>query len=423
MSDLETEAARRRTFAIISHPDAGKTTLTEKILLYGGAIHLAGSVKARKTSRHAVSDWMEMEKTRGISITSSVLQFDHLGRALNLLDTPGHADFSEDTYRTLSAVDSAVMLVDHAKGVESRTLRLFEVCRLRRLPVLTFMNKMDRDGRDPLELLDDVTSSLGGLQCTPINWPIGMGRDFRGVVDVRTNQVTLFESEGKHGMSVAASRGGDWDDFKAELDPALVEDVEEQLELARLVPLRVRHLGLAVGVHADLGRATSLARVDGAVEERVGVVEPPRHDVGVGERDDDARLDPDDAEGLAKRRNGPGGVTQVDEDVAGTLVQVGPFRVVLDHLGVLEHQLGELALIVELLVDLAQLGADLRAVFLQRTDVLEPLARPSGLAELLVGVRKTQRRIDLRGAVLEVDQPLAGVGHGSVAPVGRVDVA
>ena len=235
MSDLETEAARRRTFAIISHPDAGKTTLTEKILLYGGAIHLAGSVKARKTSRHAVSDWMEMEKTRGISITSSVLQFDHLGRALNLLDTPGHADFSEDTYRTLSAVDSAVMLVDHAKGVESRTLRLFEVCRLRRLPVLTFMNKMDRDGRDPLELLDDVTSSLGGLQCTPINWPIGMGRDFRGVVDVRTNQVTLFESEGKHGMSVAASRGGDWDDFKAELDPALVEDVEEQLELVQEV--------------------------------------------------------------------------------------------------------------------------------------------------------------------------------------------
>ncbi len=235
MSDLAREAARRRTFAIISHPDAGKTTLTEKILLYGGAIHLAGSVKARKTSRHAVSDWMEMEKTRGISITSSVLQFDHLGRALNLLDTPGHADFSEDTYRTLSAVDSAVMLVDHAKGVESRTLRLFEVCRLRKLPVLTFMNKMDREGRDPLELLDDVTASLGGLQCTPVNWPIGMGRGFRGVVDVRTREVTLFTSEGKHGTEMATSRGGAWDDFKGELDPDLVEEVDEQLELIREV--------------------------------------------------------------------------------------------------------------------------------------------------------------------------------------------
>lgn len=235
MSELVREAARRRTFAIISHPDAGKTTLTEKILLYGGAIHLAGSVKARKTSRHAVSDWMEMEKTRGISITSSVLQFNYRDRALNLLDTPGHADFSEDTYRTLSAVDSAVMLVDHAKGVESRTLRLFEVCRLRRLPVLTFMNKLDRDGQDPLALLDDVTASLGGLQCTPVNWPIGMGRDFKGVVDVRTGEVTLFTAEAKHGTAVATSRAGTWDDFKQDLDPALVEDVEEQLELVQEV--------------------------------------------------------------------------------------------------------------------------------------------------------------------------------------------
>jgi peptide chain release factor 3 len=200
MSSVSSEAARRRTFAIISHPDAGKTTLTEKLLLYAGAIHLAGSVKSRKASRHAVSDWMQMEQERGISITSSVLQFEYHGSALNLLDTPGHADFSEDTYRTLAAVDSAVMLIDHAKGVEDRTRRLFEVCRMRNLPVVTFMNKLDRDGRNALELMDEVASTLN-LKVAPVNWPIGMGRDFKGVVDIQTRMVTLFTAK-SHGTEI-----------------------------------------------------------------------------------------------------------------------------------------------------------------------------------------------------------------------------
>ena len=227
------QALRRRTFAIISHPDAGKTTLTEKLLLYGGAIHLAGSVKSRKASRHAVSDWMEMEKTRGISITSSVLQFDYRDRALNLLDTPGHADFSEDTYRTLSAVDSTVMLIDHAKGVESRTLKLFEVCRRRGLPILTFMNKLDRAGHDPLALLDEVSAALGGLRCVPINWPIGMGRDFRGVVDVRSREVLLFTGEGRVGAGMVDTERLSFDAAKERIGGPL-DEVEEELDLLEL---------------------------------------------------------------------------------------------------------------------------------------------------------------------------------------------
>jgi len=191
MTTVAHEAQRRRTFGIISHPDAGKSTLTEKLLLYSGAIHLAGSIKAGKAGRLAVSDWMKMEQERGISITSSVLQFDYHGSAFNLLDTPGHADFSEDTYRVLAAVDSAVMLIDHSKGVESRTQKLFEVCRMRNLPMISFINKLDRPGLDPLELLDDVSSTLN-LQVVPINWPIGMGREFKGVVDLKTRMVTLY---------------------------------------------------------------------------------------------------------------------------------------------------------------------------------------------------------------------------------------
>jgi peptide chain release factor 3 len=200
MSSIAEEAGKRRTFAIISHPDAGKTTVTEKLLLYAGAIHLAGSVKSRKASRHAISDWMKMEQERGISVTSSVLQFAYHDAALNLLDTPGHADFSEDTYRTLAAVDSAVMLIDHAKGVEARTLRLFEVCRMRRLPVVTFMNKLDREGKDPLDLLDEVSRSLH-IEVAPLNWPIGRGRDFKGVVDVRSRLVHLFTAD-SHGATI-----------------------------------------------------------------------------------------------------------------------------------------------------------------------------------------------------------------------------
>ncbi|HET7662676.1 MAG TPA: GTP-binding protein, partial [Rhodanobacteraceae bacterium] len=175
MSSHQTETARRRTFAIISHPDAGKTTLTEKLLLFGGAIQMAGSVKGRKAARHATSDWMALEKERGISVTSSVMQFPYDGRIINLLDTPGHADFGEDTYRVLTAVDSALMVIDCAKGVEERTIKLMEVCRLRTTPIMTFINKLDREGRDPIELMDEVESVLG-IACTPVTWPIGMGK-------------------------------------------------------------------------------------------------------------------------------------------------------------------------------------------------------------------------------------------------------
>ncbi len=185
------EIARRRTFAIISHPDAGKTTLTEKLLLFGGAVRLAGTVKGRKAARHATSDWMELEKQRGISVTSSVMQFPYAGRIVNLLDTPGHEDFSEDTYRTLTAVDSALMVIDGARGIESRTIRLMEVCRLRDTPIVTFVNKLDRASREPVELLDEIESVLG-LQCAPVTWPIGSGRQFRGVYHLRDDRVHFF---------------------------------------------------------------------------------------------------------------------------------------------------------------------------------------------------------------------------------------
>lgn len=187
------EMARRRTFAIISHPDAGKTTLTEKLLLYGGAIQLAGTVKGRKAARHATSDWMELEKQRGISVTSAVMQFPYKDYIINLLDTPGHEDFSEDTYRTLTAVDSALMVIDSAKGVEDRTIKLMDVCRLRQTPIITFINKLDREGRDPMELLDEVENVLK-IRCAPITWPIGMGKGFKGVYHLLHNRVHLFSA-------------------------------------------------------------------------------------------------------------------------------------------------------------------------------------------------------------------------------------
>ncbi|MCF7761477.1 MAG: GTP-binding protein, partial [Cephaloticoccus sp.] len=185
------EIARRRTFAIISHPDAGKTTLTEKFLLYGNAIHLAGAVKDRKNARATASDWMEIEKQRGISISSTVLQFDYQGCAVNLLDTPGHKDFSEDTYRVLTAVDAALMVIDSAKGVEAQTRKLFEVCRRRGVPIFTFMNKCDRPTRNPIELLDELENVLG-MQAAPVIWPLGNGPSFKGVFDRRSKQVHLF---------------------------------------------------------------------------------------------------------------------------------------------------------------------------------------------------------------------------------------
>jgi len=192
MSNLQNEIARRRTFAIISHPDAGKTTLTEKLLLFGGAIKLAGTVKGRKAARHATSDWMALEQQRGISVTTSVMQFPFKDAIINLLDTPGHEDFSEDTYRTLTAVDAALMVIDAVKGVESRTIKLMEVCRLRDTPILTFINKLDRDSRDGIELLDEIEKVLN-IRCAPITWPIGMGKLFKGVYHLQKDCVLLFE--------------------------------------------------------------------------------------------------------------------------------------------------------------------------------------------------------------------------------------
>jgi peptide chain release factor 3 len=192
MPSISEQVGKRRTFAIISHPDAGKTTLTEKLLLYGGAIQLAGTVKGRKASRHATSDWMKLEQQRGISVTSSVMQFPYRDHVVNLLDTPGHEDFSEDTYRTLTAVDSALMVIDCAKGVEQRTIKLMEVCRLRDTPIMTFINKLDREGREPIELLDEIESVLG-IECAPITWPIGMGSRLKGVYHLLQDRIYLYD--------------------------------------------------------------------------------------------------------------------------------------------------------------------------------------------------------------------------------------
>lgn len=228
---LEREVARRRTFAIISHPDAGKTTLTEKLLLYGGAIHLAGSVKARRAKRYATSDWMAIEKERGISVTSSVLQFEYRGHAINLLDTPGHQDFSEDTYRTLAAADAAVMLIDAAKGVEPQTIKLFHVCRMRGIPIFTFANKLDRYGRMPLELMDELEKVLG-VHAYPINWPLGSGPEFRGVVDRRTRTLHAFAGH-EHGQREAYEREVSLDspEINAIADSRALAQLNDELEL------------------------------------------------------------------------------------------------------------------------------------------------------------------------------------------------
>jgi len=234
MADLKKELReqidRRRTFAIISHPDAGKTTLTEKLLLYGGAINLAGSVKARKAKKYAVSDWMEIEKQRGISVTSSVMQFEYKGYCINILDTPGHQDFSEDTYRTLVAADSAVMLIDGAKGVEAQTIKLFHVCKMRGIPIFTFINKLDRAIKNPFDLMQEIEDVLG-IRSYPMNWPIGIDGDFKGVYNRKLKQIELFTG-GNHGQTIVESTAGSVDDpvFKDLLgEPyysTLVEDIE-----------------------------------------------------------------------------------------------------------------------------------------------------------------------------------------------------
>jgi len=226
MADITNEIMKRRTFAIISHPDAGKTTLTEKFLLYGGAINQAGSVKGKATAKHAVSDWMEIEKERGISVTSSVLQFDYDGYCINILDTPGHQDFSEDTYRTLMAADSAVMVIDASKGVEAQTRKLFKVCAMRHIPIFTFINKMDREARDTFELLDDIENELGIPTC-PVNWPIGSGKAFKGVFDRESQEVELFSD------TMKGTRQGEVKKVlldSDELDVLIPREQREQLE-------------------------------------------------------------------------------------------------------------------------------------------------------------------------------------------------
>ncbi|PXF63674.1 peptide chain release factor 3 [Kangiella spongicola] len=231
MSKLTSEIENRRTFAIISHPDAGKTTITEKVLLFGKQIQEAGVVKGRK-GKHATSDWMEMEKERGISVTTSVMQFPYGGKTVNLLDTPGHEDFSEDTYRTLTAVDSALMVIDGGKGVEARTIKLMEVCRLRDTPILTFMNKMDRDIRDPIELLDEVEDVLK-IKCAPISWPIGMGKEFKGVYHLLEDKVYLYQSGQGHTIQEErVIEGIDNPDLDEAIGP-LAADFRDELELVK----------------------------------------------------------------------------------------------------------------------------------------------------------------------------------------------
>ena len=226
---LSEEISRRRTFAIISHPDACKTTLTEKLLLFGGAIQLAGTVKGRKAARHATSDWMALEQQRGISVTSSVMQFPYGDSMVNLLDTPGHEDFSEDTYRTLTAVDSALMVIDCAKGVENRTIKLMEVCRLRDTPIMTFINKLDREGREPMELLDEIEKILK-ISCAPVTWPIGMGRDLRGIYHLLEDRIYIYEAaeKGRAGTTTTIDglHSAAADDFLADKAQSFRDEVE-----------------------------------------------------------------------------------------------------------------------------------------------------------------------------------------------------
>ncbi len=232
MSDIEQQVSRRRTFAIISHPDAGKTTLTEKLLLYGGAIQLAGTVKGRKASRHATSDWMALEQQRGISVTSSVMQFPYKDYIVNLLDTPGHEDFSEDTYRTLTAVDSALMVIDCGKGVEKRTIKLMEVCRLRDTPIMTFINKLDRDGREPIDLLDEIESVLE-IHCAPITWPIGMGRSLKGVYHLLQDKIYVYDRVRRDKAAEIRMIDGLQSDEAAEVLGDSVADFREEIELVK----------------------------------------------------------------------------------------------------------------------------------------------------------------------------------------------
>jgi peptide chain release factor 3 len=288
--ELAREVERRRTFAIISHPDAGKTTLTEKLLLFGGALREAGAVRAQKASRYATSDWLELEKQRGISVSSSVMYFEHAGHRVNILDTPGHKDFSEDTYRTLIAADSAVMLIDAAKGVEAQTRKLFEVCRLSGIPIFTFINKMDRHGRDPLELIAEIEEVLG-IDAVPLNWPVGSGSDFRGVYDRQGQQLLLF-SGGKHGTviveQIAIPGAVDATDVRSAMGSvadevwealALLDGAGEPFDLSRVragkqTPVFFGSALTNFGVLPFLERYLEIAPCPGARDSSGGPVDP-----------------------------------------------------------------------------------------------------------------------------------------------------
>ena len=294
MGTYADEINRRRTFAIISHPDAGKTTLTEKFLLYGGAINLAGSVKGKATARHAVSDWMQIEKERGISVTSSVLQFSYDGFCINILDTPGHQDFSEDTYRTLMAADSAVMVIDASKGVEAQTRKLFKVCVMRQIPIFTFINKMDRDANDTFELLDEIEKELGIATC-PINWPIGSGKNFKGVYERETKCVITYSDTEKGTKEGQATRIGIdeedmlishiGEDFKAQLfdeidllDGASAEYDLDRIREGKLTPVFFGSALINFGVEIFLQHFLKMTTTPLPRKADIGLIDPVEHD-------------------------------------------------------------------------------------------------------------------------------------------------
>ena len=294
MSNLEYEINRRRTFAIISHPDAGKTTLTEKFLLYGGAINLAGSVKGKATARHAVSDWMEIEKERGISVTSSVLQFEYDNYCINILDTPGHQDFSEDTYRTLMAADSAVMVIDASKGVEAQTRKLFKVCVMRHIPIFTFINKMDRDANDTFDLLDEIEKELGIATC-PINWPIGSGKGFKGVYDRKSRSVVTYsdtQKGTKEGETEVISVDDDkallghigqeaWDKLSEEIELLDGASAEYDLDLIQSGDLTPVFFGSALtnfGVEIFLQHFLQMTTAPLPRKADIGLIDPVKND-------------------------------------------------------------------------------------------------------------------------------------------------
>ncbi len=285
VADLRKEIEKRRTFAIISHPDAGKTTLTEKLLLYGGAIRLAGSVKARKATKHAVSDWMDIEKKRGISVTSSVMQFNYDNYCINILDTPGHQDFSEDTYRTLMAADSAVMVIDAAKGVEAQTKKLFNVCSLRGIPIFTFINKMDRESKDPFELMEDIENVLG-IKSYPMNWPIGSGKDFKGIYDRKKNLIEVFNG-GNHGQTAVTSVEGTVEDavFKDLLGEPLHKKLQEDIELLDIAGDKFNMKEVRKGMLTPVffGSALTNFGVEPFLKEFLNLTSPPlprKSDIG-----------------------------------------------------------------------------------------------------------------------------------------------